>query len=222
MISDILDAELVVADITDLNPNVFYELGIRHSTLKPTIHVARAGTQLPFDTVTHRTIFIDLTEWQSTERGRAQLAASARAASNSQFQVSNPLTQANANAKMRESADPQERLLGGLSERVSYLEARLQDLAQPQVRDGREWERADIRRERHFRIHTLVSAVVENAVKEKQNNQVIQMLIREALENNFPNSVLATQVQDLDENSLQISLTVDGDPQQFKFFKELL
>jgi hypothetical protein len=29
VISDILGAELVVADLTDLNPNVFYELGTR-------------------------------------------------------------------------------------------------------------------------------------------------------------------------------------------------
>src|ERR1700674_995409 len=61
VISDLINAELVVADLTDLNPNAFYELGIRHSTEKPTIHVARAQTILPFDTVTHRTIFVDLT-----------------------------------------------------------------------------------------------------------------------------------------------------------------
>jgi len=65
MISNILDAELVVADLTDLNPNAFYELGIRHSSLKPAIHVARAGTSLPFDTVAQRTIFIDLLETAS-------------------------------------------------------------------------------------------------------------------------------------------------------------
>ena len=35
MISDIIQADLVVADLTDLNPNAFYELGIRHSTEKP-------------------------------------------------------------------------------------------------------------------------------------------------------------------------------------------
>jgi|SRR5579871_3246401 len=68
VVSDIINAELVVADLTDLNPNAFYELGIRHSTLKPTIHVARAGTALPFDTVAHRTIFIDLTDWHSIEQ----------------------------------------------------------------------------------------------------------------------------------------------------------
>ena len=46
----ILNADLVVADFTDLNPNALYELGIRHSTLKPVIHIAKAGTALPFDT----------------------------------------------------------------------------------------------------------------------------------------------------------------------------
>src|SRR5215475_2549614 len=51
MISDVINADLVVADLTDLNPNAFYELGIRHSTEKPTIHIARSGTVLPFDTV---------------------------------------------------------------------------------------------------------------------------------------------------------------------------
>ena len=39
MISDIINSDLVVADLTDLNPNTFYELGIRHATEKPTIHI---------------------------------------------------------------------------------------------------------------------------------------------------------------------------------------
>lgn len=38
-ISDILNAKLVVAGLTGLNPNVFYELGIRHSSMKPVIHI---------------------------------------------------------------------------------------------------------------------------------------------------------------------------------------
>jgi hypothetical protein len=125
MISNILDAELVVADLTDLNPNAFYELGIRHSSLKPAIHVARAGTSLPFDTVAQRTIFIDLSEWQSIERGRSLLAASARTINESGFQISNPLTQANATAKMRESADPRDRVIAELRERLVSVEASL-------------------------------------------------------------------------------------------------
>jgi hypothetical protein len=124
VISDLIHAELVVADLSDLNPNAFYELGIRHSTEKPTIHIARSGTPLPFDNVTHRTIFIDLTDWHSIQRGRAQLAGSARAIRDPEFQVSNPITQANASFKMRESADPRDRVIAQLQERVSLLEQR--------------------------------------------------------------------------------------------------
>jgi hypothetical protein len=130
VISDIIHAELVVADLTDLNPNAFYELGIRHSTEKPTIHIARSNTPLPFDNVAHRTIFIDLADWQSTQRGRAQLAASARAIQDPGYQVSNPITQANASFRMRESADPRYRVIAELQERVRTLEIRSPAFAQ--------------------------------------------------------------------------------------------
>src|SRR5262249_28630816 len=106
--SDVINAELVVADLTDLNPNAFYELGIRHSAEKPTIHVAKSGTVLPFDNVTHRTIFIDLTDWNSIEAGRRSLANSARAIKLPDYKVSNPITQANATFEMRQSADPRD------------------------------------------------------------------------------------------------------------------
>jgi hypothetical protein len=124
MISDIIHAELVVADLTDLNPNAFYELGIRHSREKPTIHVAKSGTQLPFDNAAHHTIFIDLADWQSIQHGRAQLAGSARAIQDPGYQVSNPITQANASFRMRESADPRDRVIAELQERVRALEIR--------------------------------------------------------------------------------------------------
>jgi hypothetical protein len=124
VISDILHAEIVVADLTDLNPNALYELGIRHSALKPTIHIAKRGTNLPFDNLGHSTIFIDATDWQSIEQGRTRLAASARAITKADFQVSNPITQANASFKMRQSADPRDRIVAQLEERVTTLEVR--------------------------------------------------------------------------------------------------
>ena len=122
VISDLINAELVVADLTDLNPNAFYELGIRHSTEKPTIHVARAQTILPFDTVTHRTIFVDLTDWHSIEQARERLASSARAIKAPEYKVSNPITQANASFKMRQSEDPRDRVIAQMQERMAALE----------------------------------------------------------------------------------------------------
>jgi nucleoside 2-deoxyribosyltransferase len=42
-------ADVVIADLTDLNPNVFYELGVRHSLRHGTILMALKGTKPPFD-----------------------------------------------------------------------------------------------------------------------------------------------------------------------------
>lgn len=49
-------SELVIADLTDHNPNVFYELGYRQALDKPTIPIMKEGTDLPFDISNVRTI----------------------------------------------------------------------------------------------------------------------------------------------------------------------
>ncbi|GLY10354.1 hypothetical protein [Pseudobacillus badius] len=49
-------AELVIADLTDHNPNAFYELGYRHALGKPMIPIMEEGTRIPFDLSNVRTI----------------------------------------------------------------------------------------------------------------------------------------------------------------------
>jgi nucleoside 2-deoxyribosyltransferase len=46
VVADVIQADLIIADLTDLNPNALYELGIRHSTEKPTIHIAKIGNKI--------------------------------------------------------------------------------------------------------------------------------------------------------------------------------
>jgi len=40
---------MVIADLTELNPNVFYEIGVRHILRRPCIHVIQEGEKIPFD-----------------------------------------------------------------------------------------------------------------------------------------------------------------------------
>jgi hypothetical protein len=122
MIHDILNADLVIADLTFLKPNAFYELGIRHAREKPVIHFASSETNLPFDAMTHRAVIQDITSWEGLERARQQIRAQAKATEAEDYRVSNPITQANASFQMRESADPKEKLLAEVLARLERLE----------------------------------------------------------------------------------------------------
>ena len=51
----IRDADVVIADVTGGNPNVMYELGLRHTLHKSTIQIGEYG-KLPFDISVIRTL----------------------------------------------------------------------------------------------------------------------------------------------------------------------
>ena len=54
---EIEQAEIVIAEITPANPNVFYELGYAHAPGKPTILLAQRDAELPFDIRSFRVVF---------------------------------------------------------------------------------------------------------------------------------------------------------------------
>lgn len=49
IVSNIFRQDIVVADISDLNPNVMLELGLRLASKKPTVIVYEHGGKIPFD-----------------------------------------------------------------------------------------------------------------------------------------------------------------------------
>ncbi len=57
IVAEIYNAKLVVANLTERNPNVMYELALRHAIGKPVIMIAERGTPLPSDVIMQRVIF---------------------------------------------------------------------------------------------------------------------------------------------------------------------
>jgi hypothetical protein len=68
------EASVVIAEVTEPNPNVYYEIGVAHALDKPTVLLAQRGTKLPFDLGPHRCIFYD-----NTISGRGRLLDALRA-----------------------------------------------------------------------------------------------------------------------------------------------
>ena len=57
IVTKLAKSEMVIADLTGMNPNVFYELGIRHVMSKNgTVLIINKGDAIPFDNAIHRVV----------------------------------------------------------------------------------------------------------------------------------------------------------------------
>lgn len=73
-IIELLDcSDLVIVDLTELNPNVFFELGYRTALRKPTIQIKSKGEPLPFDINTIQTFDYDISDIPDTENFKTRI-----------------------------------------------------------------------------------------------------------------------------------------------------
>lgn len=73
IIRHIVEDPLLIADLTDANPNVYYELAVRHAVKKPYIQIMQKGEKLPFDLLAVRTIQFDLGDPDAVDEARKQV-----------------------------------------------------------------------------------------------------------------------------------------------------
>jgi hypothetical protein len=96
IIEYIIHSKLVVVDLSFHNPNVFYELALRHAVRKPIVQISRAADKLPFDIGQVRTIVVDTTDIYTLvpqlESLKAQIAGQIRKTLDEQSEVENPLS----------------------------------------------------------------------------------------------------------------------------------
>jgi hypothetical protein len=70
-ISHLHSADLIIADLTECSPIVFYGLGVRHATGKPVIHMIEQGRLSPFEDTYFQSVEYSL---QSDEVEKARLS----------------------------------------------------------------------------------------------------------------------------------------------------
>jgi len=69
----LVEDDLVVADLTEGNPNAFYELAIRHALKKPTVHIIRSGEKIPFDVRDIPVISVMIDNLREAEKAKQEL-----------------------------------------------------------------------------------------------------------------------------------------------------
>jgi hypothetical protein len=86
------EAPLVIADLFGNNPNVFYEMAVRHTLGKPLIPIAEKGALIPFDVRGIRTVFIDIRDLESVAKAQGEMRVQIEAFERSISPVVNPVT----------------------------------------------------------------------------------------------------------------------------------
>jgi len=125
-------ADVVVADLSGGNPNVYYELAIRHLLRKPFAHLIPSGEALPFDVGTNRAISFDLHDLDAAEEAKNQLVATMRAEmGKSPEAIETPFAVSLAANTARLTHDTS---LAELTALVNRLDSRVSVLIQAQIR----------------------------------------------------------------------------------------
>jgi hypothetical protein len=121
------DADLVIADLSTNNANVYYELNLRHAVGKPAIHMALLGTPLSFDVQDNRTIFYTMHS-RTAERARNELAAQIQRVHQPGYRSMNPITETMGIINLERSTDPNQNTLGQILRMLERLNGDIEDV----------------------------------------------------------------------------------------------
>ena len=123
VIQRVVTDPLVVADLTERNPNVFYELAIRHALKKPFVQLIKKGEQIPFDVAGTRTIQVDHHDLDSVEAAKREIVAQIRVLEADPSDLETPISVSLDLQILRQSEKPEERSLADLVSVVADLRA---------------------------------------------------------------------------------------------------
>jgi hypothetical protein len=109
VIQHIVEDPLVIADLTGRNPNVFYELALRHAIKKQIVQIIHGTEAIPFDVAASRTIHFDHHDLDSAAKARDEIVRQIKSVEKNPKDVDTPITVALELQQLRQSDNPLEK-----------------------------------------------------------------------------------------------------------------
>jgi hypothetical protein len=128
VIQHVVEDPLVIADLTGRNPNVFYELALRHALKKPVVQIIHATESIPFDVAASRTVHVDHHDLDSAARAREEIIKQVRAVERNPADVDTPISVAIELQSLRQSDNPLEKSNAEIITMLQELRAGVADL----------------------------------------------------------------------------------------------
>lgn len=91
IIQQIIDSDVIIADLSTLNANVCYELGIAHSINRKVVMIIRDISELPFDLKSYRIITYSR-DYQDMENAKAELIDLINECVEKDIKIGNPVS----------------------------------------------------------------------------------------------------------------------------------
>lgn len=126
VIERVMDDPLLIADLSDRDPIVYYLLAIRHMSRKPIVKMVDAGQPSPFDVAHSRIIRLDIRDLDSVDYCRRELRQQIRQVEKKPLDTDNPINNFVDLLHLRESGDPEKRYWAQVFDMISEMQISLE------------------------------------------------------------------------------------------------
>lgn len=121
----VIESDLVIADLSDRNPNVFYELALRHQTGKPFIHLVSDPLEIPFDVSPLHAIHIQSGSFGGLDQTREELRKQLVAIAEGTGDFANPISRYHQHKDLMRDGDPTKLALAQMQDDASKMRSQI-------------------------------------------------------------------------------------------------
>ena len=137
VIQRVVEEPLVIADLTERNPNVFYELAIRHAVGKPFIQIIKEGENIPFDVAATRTILVNINDLDKVQEAKNQLQQYIKSLEEDPSDLETPISVSLDLQHLRRSENPEQRSLADVLSALSAIRSMLSNVEERIAMDNK-------------------------------------------------------------------------------------